>query len=514
MLFNSPIFIFIFLPITLIGFFALCSLGRHRAIVWWLVLASFVFYGYWNPIYLVLLGVSLVVNFQLGSILARSPERKPMLLAFGVALNLGNIGYFKYANFLVDNVNAVAHTTFSMGDIVLPLGISFYTFQQIAYLVDSYRKQTDQYDFLNYCLFGTFFPHLNAGPIMHHREMMPQFADPKTFRFDSWNLATGISIFAVGLFKKVVLADGIAPFANEVFGMAEDPAASITFFTAWGGALAYTFQLYFDFSGYSDMAFGLARMMGIVIPINFNSPYKAHSITEFWRRWHISLSRFLRDYLYVPLGGNRKGEGRRYVNLMATMLLGGLWHGASWNFVLWGGLHGLYLVINNAWGALGFSGPRDPRFARVYRAACVAFTFIVVVLAWVIFRAPTLNGARSMYSALFGFNGAVMPESFLGFLNTLGIGTLIDQLGVTFEGAWQQNSIGRLFFLFGLGAVALFAPNVIDLFNLADTKLRRPWTWMRFDTNYRWAAFSALILGVSVVLVLSQRVSEFLYYVF
>ncbi len=514
MLFNSPIFIFLFVPITLIGFFAICSTGRNKAAIGWLAAASLFFYGYWNPVYLVLLCSSMLVNYKLGTILFHAQKPRPMLLALGVALNLGNIGYFKYANFLVDNINTVAHTTFSLGKIALPLAISFFTFQQIAFLVDSYRKQTRASDFLSYCLFVTFFPQLIAGPIVHHAEIMPQFADPKTFRFDSRLLATGITIFCVGLFKKVVLADGIATYANQVFDMAEASDSSITFFTAWGGALAYTFQLYFDFSGYSDMAIGLGKMIGIDIPINFSSPYKASNIIEFWHRWHMTLSRFLRDYLYIPLGGNRKGKVRRYLNLMVTMLLGGLWHGASWNFVLWGGLHGLFLVINNAWRNLGFSGPRQSTWAHVYRMACVAFTFFVVVLAWVIFRAPTLDGAMAMYGALFGLNGVALPESFCDTLNIWGLGNVMQQLGVSFDGEWEWESIGQLFFLFALGIIALLAPNLTELFQLYGARLSDRLRWMQFDFNYRWMTFAAVTLAASVLLVLSHRVSEFLYFEF
>lgn len=446
--------------------------------------------------------------------LAHSKEPKPVLLGVGVALNLGTLGFFKYANFFVDNINAVVRTTFSLDTIVLPLAISFFTFQQITFLVDSYRKETREYNFLNYCLFVTFFPQLIAGPIVHHKEVMPQFADPNTFRFDSRHLAIGITIFCVGLFKKVVLADGIAVYATQVFDMAEDPASSVSFFPAWGGTLAYTFQLYFDFSGYSDMAIGLARMMGIYLPINFNSPYKARSIIDFWRRWHMTLSRFLRDYLYIPLGGNRRGKGRRNFNLMITMLLGGLWHGASWNFVIWGGLHGLFLVINNAWLALGFSGPRNRGINRVYQTACVALTFTVVALAWVIFRAPTLDGAMAMYRALFGLNGVVLPAISLEAFRSVGLGNAMLEWGVSFDAQWQWTETRQLLFLVGLGAVALFAPNVMELFRLSDAKLRGLWKWTRFDTNYRWAAFTILILGSSVLLILSHRVSEFLYFEF
>ncbi|RMH23826.1 MAG: MBOAT family protein, partial [Planctomycetota bacterium] len=308
MLFNSYIFIFAFLPATLI-LYVIASRVHVRAAIATLVVASLFYYGWWAPRYVFLILFSILFNYALGFLLAsedRPRRAKKRVLALGVAVNLGLLAYFKYAMFIADNLSALLDTPINIGTIVLPLAISFFTFQQIAYLVDAFRGLTREYSFVDYCLFVTFFPQLIAGPIVHHGEMLPQFADRRTARPSADNLTIGLSIFAAGLFKKVVIADGVSVTANKVFDAAA-AGGSVTFVDAWAGALAYTMQLYFDFSGYSDMAIGLGRMFGIRLPVNFDSPYKARSIVDFWRRWHITLSRFLRDYLYIPLGGNRRG---------------------------------------------------------------------------------------------------------------------------------------------------------------------------------------------------------------
>ncbi|MFQ5488405.1 MAG: MBOAT family O-acyltransferase, partial [Gammaproteobacteria bacterium] len=339
MLFHSYGFIFLFLPLTLLGFFLLGRYGLLRWALAWLVLASLTFYGWWNVEYLFLLLASIVVNYLLGRALApsqRTTASARVLLAIGIGLNLALLAYFKYAAFIVGNFNQLLGSDYRVHEIVLPLAISFFTFQQIAYLVDAYYGRAQEYSFLNYSLFVSFFPQLIAGPIVHHREMMPQFEGRRIFRFSYEDMDVGLLIFCIGLFKKVLLADGMAQFSEPVFAAAAG-GLELSFFEAWGGALAYTLQIYFDFSAYSDMAIGLAWMFGIRLPLNFASPYKAINIIEFWRRWHMTLSRFLRDYLYIPLGGNRKGRERRHLNIMATMLLGGLWHGAAWTFVVWGG---------------------------------------------------------------------------------------------------------------------------------------------------------------------------------
>src|SRR5262245_41497677 len=416
MLFNSHAFIFLFLPAALLGFFALGAVNRKLAAAW-LVACSLFFYGWWNPAFVALLGASLLFNYIVGLSIVRAraaePARAKRVLALAIAADLAVLGYFKYANFFLDNVNALLGTEASLGAIILPLGISFFTFTQIAFLVDAWQGKAEEYSLTHYALFVTYFPHLIAGPILHHREMMRQFQCLETYRPHYDKLAAGLTIFVIGLFKKVIIADGVASYVAPVF---EAPAAGVTltFLEAWCGALAYTFQLYFDFSGYSDMAVGLSLLFGIRLPINFHSPYKAVNIIEFWRRWHMTLSRFLRDYLYYPLGGNRRGPGRRYVNLMATMLLGGLWHGAGWTFVVWGVLHGFYLVVNHAWRALRARLGHDlKRSSRWGRALGCLVTFVAVVVGWVVFRADSLDTASSLLRAMAGMNGLVVPDAWL-----------------------------------------------------------------------------------------------------
>src|SRR6516164_1639356 len=347
MLFSSYTFLFQFLPAVVLAF---AAARRHspRAGILVLAGASLFFYGAWRPIYLLLLIASVAANFSLG-LLMEDPLRRRAVGMCGVALNLALLCYFKYTNFIFDSINMLTGAPLPFVNIVLPLGISFFTFQQIAYLVDVMRGAPVERDIVSYTLFVSFFPHLIAGPLVDHAEMIPQFKRGRTSR-SAVLAARGLAIFAAGLFKKVVIADNLAQFVSPVFAHL-DAGGGVTTQWAWLATLAYTFQIYFDFSGYSDIAVGLALLFGIRLPVNFRSPYKAMSIIEFWRRWHITLSRFLRDYLYIPLGGNRLGEQRRHLNLMITMLLGGLWHGAGWNFLIWGGLHGLYLCANHLWQA-------------------------------------------------------------------------------------------------------------------------------------------------------------------
>ncbi len=333
MLFNSSIFIFAFLPITFFIYFYLNKKRLTEASKAFLVFASLFFYSWWNIAYLPIILISMLFNYVIGVSLSKNNEHtkisKKSLLTFGIIANVALLGYFKYADFLIENINLATNGHIPLLHLALPLAISFFTFQQIAYLVDSYRGETKEYDFLNYANFVTFFPQLIAGPIVHHAEMMPQFAKTKNKVKNYNNIALGLFIFSIRLFKKVVIADSFAVWATAGF----DTAATLNLFEAWATSLSYTFQLYFDFSGYTDMAIGAALLFNIKLPINFNSPYKATSIQDFWRRWHITLSRFLRDYVYIPLGGNRKSNFRTYTNLMGTFIIGGIWHGAGWTFV-------------------------------------------------------------------------------------------------------------------------------------------------------------------------------------
>ncbi|MFQ5509984.1 MAG: MBOAT family O-acyltransferase [Leptospirillia bacterium] len=507
MLFSSYAFIFVFLPITLLVFFRIGGMGHHRVAVAWLVGASLFFYGWWNPAYLGLILASVLFNYALGVRLAGTDGEgngRRATLIFGICSNLGLLGYFKYAGFFLDTVSRMTGADLSIEAILLPLGISFFTFQQITYLVDAYRGETREYNFLHYALFVTFFPQLIAGPIVHHREMMPQFARASVYRFRTREVSVGLTIFVIGLFKKVVIADGVGSHVATAF----DAAASgepLSFLTAWGGALAYTFQLYFDFSGYSDMAIGAARMFGIRLPLNFHSPYKAVNIVEFWRRWHMTLSRFLRDYLYFPLGGNRKGVPRRYVNLFVTMLLGGLWHGAGWTFAVWGGLHGIYLGINHGWHALRRKLGHDlSRSTPWGRELGRVVTFLAVVHGWVLFRAERFDAAWVQLAAMWGANGWISPAEWTaltgGAVAMLSPGEWVGLLRwLDLDRGWGLGQylivclIATRFFPNTQQIMGRYRPGLESGQRHLKALFRAPWQWR---PNARWAT----VIGVAGLL--------------
>ena len=464
MLFNSFVFIFLFLPIAFAGFF---SLGRFapRLAAAWLTTASLFFYGWWNPIYVPLLLLSILFNYSCARFIAHAagPARaqpRTYLLTLAITGNLLLLGYYKYANFFLDSAGTLLGAHWGLGDIILPLGISFFTFTQISLLIDTCRGEAREYNLVHYGLFVTYFPHLIAGPVLHHREMMPQFSRPATYRLNAENVAVGLTIFSLGLFKKVVIADTVATYSTPAFDAAA-VGAPMGLVAAWGGALAYTFQIYFDFSGYSDMAIGLSRMFGIDLPLNFNSPYKAHNIIDFWRRWHMTLSRFLRDYLYVRLGGNRRSVLRRYVNLAATMLLGGLWHGSAWTFVVWGGLHGLYLVVNHAWRELRRALGHDmDRSTLLGRSVARLVTFIAVVVGWVFFRATSFAAALSMLRGMSGLNGVGLdpPPYYVDIAQRAALAPIAIDLG------WNPEPLAVLgTMLVILLALVWFTPNTQEL---------------------------------------------------
>jgi len=390
MLFNSYIFIFAFLPLTFVLYFYLHSREKHTEAKAFLVLASLFFYAWWNVLYLPIMIASIMLNFFIGKRLVN--KREKWLLIFGLIGNISLLGYFKYADFFIENFNLFSGTDIPLLHLVLPLAISFFTFQQIAYLVDSYKGFTKEYSKLDYLIFVTFFPQLIAGPIVHHKEMMPQFAQKENWFIQHENITKGLFIFSLGLFKKVVIADTFALWATQGF----DASASLNFFEAWTTSLSYTFQLYYDFSGYTDMAIGLALLFNIKLPINFNSPYKALNIQDFWQRWHITLSRFLKEYIYIPLGGNRRGTTSTYSNLLITFILGGIWHGAGWTFLFWGILHGMAMVIHRLWQRVNITLP-------TLLSWFITFNFIN--FAWVFFRAKSFEDAIKVIEGMLGFNG-------------------------------------------------------------------------------------------------------------
>lgn len=393
MLFSSWIFIAAFLPVTWGIFYLLqARAGRETALLW-VTLASLFFYGWFKAVYVLILLVSLTFNFIVGTALSQKPRKS--LLAFGVAANLAALAYYKYTGLFFHTLDMMGGA-YAIPKIVLPLGISFYTFQQVTYLIDAYRGLAKGMSLRHFTLFVTFFPHMIAGPIVHHKEIIPQFFKKPAKAESDDLIIMGLTVFIIGLFKKVALADNLGFIADPVFTSASMKNA-LTFFESWLGVVSYSLQVYFDFSGYSDMAVGLAALFGVRMPVNFLSPYKSANIIAFWRRWHMTLSRLLREYLYFPLGGNRKGPLRRYINLIVTMLLGGLWHGANWTFVVWGALHGVYLVINHLWQSLtSWRMPRIP---------AMLLTFVSVMFAWVFFRAESFSTALYLLHCMAGKYG-------------------------------------------------------------------------------------------------------------
>jgi len=485
LLFNSYEFIFFFLPFTFFIYFYLNKKHLTEASKAFLVFASLLFYAWWNTAYLPLILVSMLFNYTLGRELASHRKNKrgyaaKKLLTIGIIFNLGLLGYYKYMDFFILNINRAFHADIALWHLALPLAISFYTFQQIAYLVDSYREETKEYDFLNYAVFVTFFPQLIAGPIVHHAEMMPQFALLKNKVKNYYNIALGLFIFSLGLFKKVMIADMFAVWATQGF----DVATSLNMLEAWATSLSYTFQLYFDFSGYTDMAIGIALLFNIKIPMNFFSPYKATSIQDFWRRWHITLSRFLKDYIYIPLGGNRKGEVRTYTNLFTTFLLGGIWHGAGWTFVFWGVLHGLALVLHRIWKKLGFTMP-------VILAWFITFNFINI--AWVFFRALNFDAAIKVLKGMF-MGDLILPLSFGAYVGEVKEwGIIFSHWSKLFE---NENYMGLT--IFAVFIIVLFFPNSME--------------WQKkFKINFFYMGLTVLF---SLSIFMLYRKSEFIYFNF
>lgn len=479
MLFNSFEFLFIFLPVVLFTFFMLGRISARHAIAG-LGIASLAFYSYWDIWFLPVLAISILANFGMSHWIARAKTHRKAILSLAVAGNLAALYFYKYLDFTIISLNTAFGLNLPPQALILPLGISFFTFTQIAYLVDMYRHKAATSKLSDYILFVSYFPHLIAGPILHHAHMMPQFHDTKILKPSTAAISAGLVFLTIGLVKKVIIADHFADFSSPIFAI-PDPS-SMGAYEAWVGALSYTMQLYFDFSGYCDMAIGISLMFNINLPINFSSPYKAANIIDFWRRWHMTLSQFLRDYLYIPLGGNRHGKLRRYINLFLTMLLGGLWHGANWTFVIWGCLHGLYLIINHGFVAL------RQRFglAAIPTPIALAITFLAVVVAWVPFRANDIHQALALWQVMF------TPDSGHQYVLS----------GVRLSKATRWI-IGGLI-------VVLFLPNSQALAERFQQALRN-----HHNSGQRWVLFGVLLGLVFSITVLSiGHVSEFLYFQF
>jgi alginate O-acetyltransferase complex protein AlgI len=501
MLFTQFEFLFLFLPLAFAGYFLIARLiEAPTARMGWLAAASLVFYSYWDVRFVPVILVSIIVNYVMGILIAGQTNTKVRgsLFALAITANLLALGFYKYTNFGIQIFNAVAHAHHPSLAIVLPLGISFFTFTQIAYLADVYGGYQHERNFVKYGLFVTYFPHLIAGPILHHREMMPQFGSETSRKISVENVAIGLTILTIGLFKKSFIADSFGLVANPVFQAAN--SNHLHMLDAWGGALAYSLQIYFDFSGYSDMAIGISTLFGIKLPFNFDSPYKSQSIVEFWRRWHITLSRFLRDYLYIPLGGNRHGDRRRTINLATTMILGGLWHGAGFTFLIWGALHGLFLGINHRWTSLTQKHPKLQKMAASswYPAAALCLTQFAVVMAWVFFRADDPNAAIRVLKGMIGLSN---PEKF---------------------GPARLVTSYELWMILAGYVACLALPNVNAMF--ANWKVgletyHNPRPWSILNLNWRpsviWAVGTSLGLVAAILMnLIAGDTSQFLYFQF
>jgi alginate O-acetyltransferase complex protein AlgI len=546
MLFNSYTFIFVFLPAVLAGCFIFAKLWSARAAQLWLIAASLYFYASWNLVYFPLLLFSIFCNYSIAKLITNSanPARRRFLLLFAVAINLSTLAYYKYANFFVSSLDTLTGANFSFSAILLPLGISFYTFQQLTLLADMKNRRPDQpLRFHHFLLFVIFFPHLIAGPIVHHREMMPQF-ETADYRFRWPNLAVGISLFVMGLFKKVVMADGIATYVSPLYGNAA-AGHRLTFFYAWAAALGFLLQLYFDFSGYSEMALGLARMVGIKLPINFNSPLKATSITEHWSRWHMTLTRFLTEYVNRPLmtwfARKRKRSGKTgiggpeirlgaLINIIVfpsliTMFLAGLWHGAGYQFLVWGTFHGVYISINQAWRLLVSTHVKNRvRYDTIMGPLGFLMTLVAVVVAIPFFRSDSIETALNVFSGLFCLNGAALPEVIA--YRMPGIAATLSHLGIIFEPGSLVTFGYTWSWIAALLTIALGTPNVIQILRRHEPVVVLPPSisashfatsafygrWFLWAPNPRWA-MTTVALGVLAILSLT-RASAFLYWQF
>ncbi|HET6618662.1 MAG TPA: MBOAT family O-acyltransferase [Dongiaceae bacterium] len=537
MLFNSAAFLFAFLPPTLLGFIALAYYGHVRLAGMWVTAASLIFYGWWNPIYVPLLLGSILFNYLTGGYLLRRPSR--VVLAVGIAANVLLLLYYKYTGFLVGASDQLFGLEWQIPNIILPLAISFFTFQQIAYLVDAYGGAVMEHDFFNYCLFITFFPHLIAGPITHHREMLPQFSNPTIFRPTFGNLGLGSTLFLAGLFKKIIIADTMGTYARPIFAAAAtgEPAS---FLGAWGGVLSYALQLYFDFSGYTDMAIGLGLLFGISLPPNFDSPYKSRSVIEFWSRWHMTLTRFLTAYIYNPIvaGAIRRRIERglpipkrghvplsAFVGLVAlptifTMFLAGAWHGAGWQFIIFGLLHGAYLTVNQAWRQLKirWGRPLESRHPLV-AGASVLTTLLCVIVGEIFFRAADVPTALNLLSGMVGAHGIALPARVS---DLPGIALIREYFGLPILTTGEISPV-QVLLIIGLFATVWLLPNTQQLLREFRTVLapRPRASWLQATIPvliWRPGAIMGFIVGwlgfFLIIRAISAAPTEFLYFQF
>ena len=513
MYFNSFEFIFIFLPLTLIIYFLVSKLKSHRLMIFWLIFASLFFYGWWNFKYLTLIIVSILINLFFSSILIRKQSK--IVLTIGILVNLIILGYFKYANFFLDSINNLTGTDFTLTKVILPLGISFFTFQQVTYLVDTYLKKVEKFNVTKYFLFVTFFPQLIAGPIVHHKEMMPQFENNLIKNFTINNFSIGLTTFVLGLFKKIVIADNIALYSDPIF-FASSNGLMLTFFEAWGGAIAFMLQLYFDFSGYTDMALGIALLFGITLPINFASPFKSKNISEFWRCWHITLTRLIRNYIYLPVSLNlTRYSYSKSFGVTMTFFLSlvipttfaffcvGLWHGAGWNYILFGLLNGFYIIIFNIWQNFSNNYLKlNLKNNFIFDLCKRLFVFALVTFSFVLFRASDLESANEILKAMLGFNG-------IQFFDIFRIGEFATN---TYQGVFNIIILLTIIFYFPNTQDFVFNENK-SAFNTENKLFKKNKNiFIKWKPQIIWGLGFALIFIFSIMFV--SNTNEFLYFEF
>ena len=480
MVFNSYIFILFFLPVCILGYFTLNHFQKYTLAQIFLVGMSLWFYGYFNPGYLLILAASVLINYAFYLLIRKNLGKKyaKILMITGVLFNIVILLYFKYMDFFIDNINGIFKTDIPFLYIALPLGISFFTFQQVSFIVDAYRGEIPEYHFWEYAGFVTYFPQLVAGPIVTHDELVPQFMDKEKKKFDSENMARGIYIFTIGLAKKILLADMFGKLVSHGYATVD----GLNSVTAIITMVAYTFQIYFDFSGYSDMAIGIGKMMNIDLPQNFRSPYKALTITEFWDRWHMTLTRFFTKYVYIPLGGNRKGAVRTYVNVFIVYLISGFWHGASWNFVFWGVCHGLFVILTRSCRKF---------FDKIPSVLNWLITFAFVNLTWVFFRAETFDQAVTLIKKVFtgGVSGFDMQ-----FIELLRSAEIVEVLSLTPIETLYPPFVLTAFFVIAVG-ILLGCKNAYE-----KMQSFRPTFFHMITTLFLllWSVFS--FAGISVFL--------------
>ena len=522
MLFNSIEFLLLFLPITLLIYYLLIIRFNNEFHIYFLVLASLFFYGWWEPKYVSIILLSIILNYSFSQLLLRYKKNirlNKFFLFLGIFLNLILLMYFKYIFFVLESINNFYKINFTFPEIVLPLGISFFTFQQIAFLIDVNKKGMFKKRLNHYFLFVTFFPQLIAGPIVHYQDMINQYYDLKKKIKEVWkNISLGFTLITIGLFKKVIIADKLAIWSDKAFLYSANEGI-LTFLEGWINVLCFSFQIYFDFSAYSDIALGLALLFGLRLPINFFSPYKATSIIEFWRRWHITLSSFLKNYLYIPLGGNKKGKLNHYFNLFIVMTIGGIWHGAGWTFVLWGMVHGIFLFINHLFNQFKFLNQSHFQNTIIYICFFRFITFLFVTLAWVLFRAENVDSALNIYKSLFGLNGFSLPTHYEYLIGNFSY--YLKYLGWNFENLPNYGGGFQIIWVVLMFFWIWFLPNATQLMSNHEVFWRTRDFKFTIEKSYlKWVPYKiysvlfALIFVFIIVKIFQGQEGEFIYFQF